>query len=529
MRKHVLVAAFLTTIAAPLVAQEKGTVEIGGFVRYTRYDKSFGTSNKRENSYGGGGRLGYFLSSKWALELDGSVNATDVTEFFAGFGSTALVYAPFHLRLNFNQKFSSGSPFTWILGVGPAYNRYGKRVVTEPGFRPPGAGSDWGVGAITGIRAMLTTWLAFRLDGTLDYIPSPNNASDEVVAQGIAAASPPSSNTNLGVQAGLSLMLGMCNKSGDGTTITPTNATVVTGGTVNFSGTATNCGKPDEVVYTVSGPGSVNATGVYTSSGAGTATVTACGRKNKLCSAATVNVTPPPPPRDTTPPTPLGRTLERCELNPATSSPRIDQPVSYTVTLFYSDGTTSTLPNAVIVAPGGTVSGNSVSWSTPGVKNVTVSCGTGAGGAGITGTATADVQRFTIVVRDSVFFMVDSTRIYRTDDQTQLNQVATVLIANPDIRLIIDGHTDSDASVRYNDRLAMNRAIAMKAYLAGRGVPVDRMTIVLRSFSECVPIATNATAEGRSLNRRAELREFGNETPGPGNASCTESARKPIP
>lgn len=525
MRKHVILAAFLTTIAAPAVAQEKGTIELGAFVKYTRYDKSFGTSSKRENSYGGGGRLGYFLSSKWELELDGSVNATDVKQFFTGFVSTALIYAPFHLRLNFNQKLGDG-PFTWILGAGPAYNRYGKRVVGEPGFRPAaGGGSDWGVGALTGVRAMLTNWLAFRLDGTLDYVPSPNNGKDVVItqAQGIQAASPPSSNTNLGVQAGLSLMLGMCNKSSDGTTISPTTATVVTGGTVNFSATATNCGKPDEVVYTVSGPGSVNAMGVYTASGTGTATVTACGRKNKLCSIATVTVTPVPTPRDTMP-GPGTRTLVRCELNPATSSPRIDQPVSYTVTLIYSDGTTGTLPNAVIVAPGGSVSGNSVSWSTPGAKNVTVSCG-----SGISGSATADVQRFTIVIRDSVFFMVDSTRIYRTDDQTQLNQVATVLIANPDIRLIIDGHTDSDHTVKYNENLGMRRANSMKAYLAGRGVPVDRMTIVLRTFGECAPIATNATAEGRQLNRRAELREFGAETPGPGNAVCAESARRPIP
>jgi outer membrane protein OmpA-like peptidoglycan-associated protein len=527
MRKHVIMAAVLATaITAPAVAQERGTIELGGFVKYTRYDKSFGTSNKRENSYGGGGRLGYFLSPKWALELDGSVNATDVEQFFTGFASTALVYAPFHLRLNFNQKLGSNSPFTWILGAGPAYNRYGKEVAGEPGFK----GSDWGVGVITGFRAMLTSWFAFRLDGTIDYIPSPNNGKADIVGQfqGIQAASPPSSNTNLGVQAGLSLMLGMCNKSGDGTTISPTTATVVTGGTVNFSGTATNCGKPDEVVFTVSGPGSVNAMGVYTASGTGTATVSACGRKNKLCSVATGNVTAPPPPRDSMP-TPTARTLTRCELNPATSSPRIDQPVSYTVTLFYSDGTTGTLPNAVIVAPGGSVSGNSVSWSTPGPKNVTVSCGTGAGGSAITGSATADVQRFTIVIRDSVFFMVDSTRIYRTDDQTQLNEVARVLIANPDIRLIIDGHTDSDHTVKYNEDLGRRRAVSMREYLRARGVPIDRMTIVIRTFGECAPIATNATDEGRQLNRRAELREFGNETPGPGNAVCAESARRGIP
>src|SRR4026208_2452910 len=82
MRKHVLVASLLALVAAPLVAQEKGTIEFGGFVKYTRYYKSFGTSNKRENSYGGGARLGYFLSKHWELEADGSINATDVKGFF---------------------------------------------------------------------------------------------------------------------------------------------------------------------------------------------------------------------------------------------------------------------------------------------------------------------------------------------------------------------------------------------------------------------------------------------------------------
>jgi outer membrane protein OmpA-like peptidoglycan-associated protein len=531
MRMHVSVVSLLVLVAAPAMAQEKGTIEIGGFVKYTHYDKSFGTSNTRENSYGGGGRLGYFFSKHWELELDGSYNATDVKQFFQGFESTALIYLPFHLRMNYNQRLGDNSPFTFILGAGPAYNRYGKRVAGEPGFRPPGAGSDWGVSGTTGIRAMLTKWLAFRLDGTIDYVPSPNNGKTEVITQGtgIVAASPPDKNLNLGVQAGLSLMLGMCNRKGDGTTISPSTANVVTGGTASFSATATNCGKPDEVIYTVSGPGSVSATGVYTASaGAGTATVTACGKHNKLCSTATVTVTAPPPPEPPAPP-PGARVLTRCELNPATSSPRIDQPVSYTVTLYFSDGTTAVLPDAVLSAPGGTVTGNSVSWSTPGGKTVVVNCGTGAGGAAVTGNATADVQRFAIVIRDSVYFMIDSTRIYRTDDQTQLAEVAKQLIAHPDIRLIIDGHADADYTVAHNATLSMNRALSMKKFLADHGVPVDRMTIVVRAFGECVPVASNATAEGRTLNRRAELHEFGNETPGPGNPICKEAGRERKP
>lgn len=517
MRRHLVMASLLALVAAPAMAQNKGTVELGGFVKFTDYDNSFGTAQKNRNSWGGGGRLGYFFGPKWALELDGSVNATDVIEFFNGFGSTALIYAPFHLRLNFNQKLGDG-PFSWILGVGPAHNRYGKRVANEPGFK----GDDWGVGALTGFRAMLTNWLAFRVDGTLDYIPSPNNGSSEIVTQfaGITASEPADKNVNLGAQAGLSLMLRMCKRDRDGTTITPTTATVTTGGTVSFSGTATNCGKADEIVYTVSGPGSIDQTGRFTATTAGNATITACGRRNRLCSTASVTINAPAPP-----PLPTGaRTLTRCEITPTTAQPRIDQPVSYTVTLYYSDGTSQPMSGATFVAAGGNINGNSVSWSTPGTKSITVDCGNG-----ITGTATVDVQQFLIVVRDSVYFNVDKTVIYRTDDQQQLNEIAKILIEHPDIRLVIDGHTDADASVRYNEPLGMNRAISMKNYLARRGVPVDRMTIILRTFSECVPVAPNATAEGRAQNRRAELREFGNEQPGPGNPTCAEAGRERNP
>src|SRR4026209_2520618 len=109
---------------------------------------------------------------------------------------------------------------------------------------------------------MLTSWLAFRVDGTLDYIWDPNNVKPAVVGQfgGISAAEPPDHNLNLGAQAGLSVMLGMCSRSKDGTTISPSTASVRAGETAAFSGTATNCGRPDQVVFTVSGPGRADPT-----------------------------------------------------------------------------------------------------------------------------------------------------------------------------------------------------------------------------------------------------------------------------
>src|SRR6185436_3785354 len=183
-----------------------------------------------------------------------------------------------HLRIVYNLRFGDG-PLFWMLGAGPALNRYGIRIPTEPGFE----GHDWGGGLSTGFRFLLTDWLALRLDGTLDYIPSPNNGRQELVEQfqGILADEPPDRNVNMGAQAGLSLMLRMCDKHNEGTTIAPTRANVAPGGMVNFTGTATHCGKPDQVVYTVSGPGSVSTTGIYTASGSGVATITACGRRNK--------------------------------------------------------------------------------------------------------------------------------------------------------------------------------------------------------------------------------------------------------
>lgn len=525
MRKSVIIAALAALAASPVLAQQGGTIEIGAFNKYTHFDKSFGTLRNRDLFEGIGGRFGVFLNHTWEIELNGSWNSNDAETFFKGYPGVELHYYPFRLHLNWNKEL--GGPFTFLLGAGPAYNRYGHDGRPGPSFK----GSDWGVTGDAGLRIRLMDWLYARADGTIDYIPKPNNGKAAIVTQfqGINAATAPKHNTNLGAEFGLSVMLGMCKKTMDGTTIAPTSATVTTGGTASFSATATNCGKPDQVVYTVSGPGNVNAMGMYTASGgAGNATVTACGAHNKLCSVATVTINAPAPPPPSENPS-GARVLTRCELNPATASPRIDQPVSYTVTLYFSDGTTAVLPNAVLSAPGGSVSGNSVSWSAPGARTVVVNCGAGANGSQVTGSATADVQRFAIVIRDSVYFQIDSTRIYRTDDQTQLAEVAKLLIAHPDIRLIIDGHADADATVAHNSTLAMNRAISMKKFLGDHGVPVDRMTIVVRSFGECVPVASNETAEGRTLNRRAELREFGNETPGPGNPICKEAGRERKP
>ena len=93
MRSHLLVTALLGMGTGQLAAQERGAFEIGGFGKYSDYSKSFEPAGKSANGYGGGGRFGYFFTRHWALEADGSYNATQVKQFFRGYASTRFRYS----------------------------------------------------------------------------------------------------------------------------------------------------------------------------------------------------------------------------------------------------------------------------------------------------------------------------------------------------------------------------------------------------------------------------------------------------
>jgi outer membrane protein OmpA-like peptidoglycan-associated protein len=73
----------------------------------------------------------------------------------------------------------------------------------------------------------------------------------------------------------------------------------------------------------------------------------------------------------------------------------------------------------------------------------------------------------------------------------------------PDTSLVILGHTDSVGTDGYNAQLSLRRAAAVMSELAKRGVNTEQMSTV--SIGESQPIATNATEQGRGLNRRVEF------------------------
>lgn len=101
--------------------------------------------------------------------------------------------------------------------------------------------------------------------------------------------------------------------------------------------------------------------------------------------------------------------------------------------------------------------------------------------------------------------------LFRSDDSVllptakeKLDQVATALQqVDANQNVVIEGHADSRGSGGYNQELSSRRAEAVRAYLASRGVPPERLLSLGKGEDE--PVASNASAEGRANNRRVEI------------------------
>ncbi|PXV68546.1 OOP family OmpA-OmpF porin [Sinimarinibacterium flocculans] len=101
-----------------------------------------------------------------------------------------------------------------------------------------------------------------------------------------------------------------------------------------------------------------------------------------------------------------------------------------------------------------------------------------------------------------VKFEFDSDRLTPAAREI-LNEVAATLQAYPNLDVELEGHTDAVGTDNYNLGLSERRAVAVKAYLEGRGITGRRMRPV--GYGESQPIASNDTEDGREENRRVEL------------------------
>jgi OmpA-OmpF porin, OOP family len=84
-----------------------------------------------------------------------------------------------------------------------------------------------------------------------------------------------------------------------------------------------------------------------------------------------------------------------------------------------------------------------------------------------------------------------------------LQEVIDYMNKNPEVKLEVQGHTDSIGSDVFNQKLSDDRANAVQKYLIGKGIAADRLKA--RGFGEARPAASNETKEGRAQNRRIEF------------------------
>lgn len=96
----------------------------------------------------------------------------------------------------------------------------------------------------------------------------------------------------------------------------------------------------------------------------------------------------------------------------------------------------------------------------------------------------------------------------------QIDKLVNFLNQYPQRRVLIEGFTDSSGSAEHNQVLSSRRADAVRARLVDMGIAPSRVQI--RGYGEADPVASNANAEGRQLNRRVEIvlsDDNGNITP----------------
>ena len=96
-----------------------------------------------------------------------------------------------------------------------------------------------------------------------------------------------------------------------------------------------------------------------------------------------------------------------------------------------------------------------------------------------------------------------NSAVPRPESTATLQQLLALLRGRPALGLIVEGHTDSQNTEEFNQKLSENRAKAVVGWLVKNGIAAARLRPA--GYGESRPVADNRTGEGRFLNRRVEV------------------------
>jgi outer membrane protein OmpA-like peptidoglycan-associated protein len=444
------VIALAVLAAAPAPGQRPGTVELGAFGRYSRFDRSLGW----DNTFGAGGRLGVFIAPGLALEASAAYVSVN------GPHNKPIQLVPINARLLYVVPLAN--QLGLLLGAGYVRNNYTNTI---------GSWED-GASALLGLRFGVANRVALRLEAIEDLFTSPFN-------QGPGA----SNNWNATVQAGLSVLFGRNGpKDGDHDGVADeldACRNTPPGDLVDDHG----CSVPSDA----DSDGVVDAVDLCLNTPPGDKVdLNGCSLPKDADRDGVSDAT------DRCPNTPLGERVnaEGCALD-SDGDGVVDA----------IDQCANTPVGTVVDAKGCALPKDS---DGDGVMDPTDKCpGTSLGErVDAIGCPVLFPERERRIVLEGVNFETASANL--TDQSyVTLNRVAASLSAHSDLQVEVAGYTDSRGSDLYNQRLSQSRADAVRGYLIRRGVAPAQLTA--RGFGETNAIDTNATANGQGRNRRVEL------------------------
>jgi outer membrane protein OmpA-like peptidoglycan-associated protein len=476
--------ALLLSTATAAAAQSAGSFEVNGFGRYTRFDDTL----RIQEEAGGGGSLAFFPLKNVAVEGEGAYTRTH-----SNVTGNPVSNIPLRARLTYHIPIG-GYSSSVRFGVGYVRNLYRKSVNFD----------DNGFTGIFGVRVGFTQSLGLRLDGTADYVRSPEaGRADNYV--------------NWGMQAGLSLLFrnssdgdkdGVANNA-DRCPGTPRGKAVDASGCAASQLDADRDRVNDELDRCPGTPAGEPVDPNGCSAGQKDADLDAIADTGDRC-----------------PGTPAGERAdaEGCSpsqkdddkdgvMNPADRCPstRPGEQVDSTGCPpgpRDSDGdgvadTTDQCPN--------TPAGEAVNsrgcprdTDTDGISDARDHCPSTPAGQPVdeNGCPILFQKGARTVVLRGVTFQTGKATL-TPSARAVLRDIATQLVENPEYRVQISGHTDNTGTRAANLRLSLARARTVETFLEANGVPLRQVSS--KGFGPDVPIASNKTAAGRAKNRRVEL------------------------
>ena len=436
-------AAFVA--ASPVHAQ--GSIEIGGFGTYTRFDESVGLTD----GGGGGARLSLFSGSGWTtfvLEAEGA--------FAQSKGTPTIRFIPARARLLYAVPV--GEMASVLLGGGGVRNDFNDGTSSA---------SEWGYTGMVGFRLRLGSYMALRVDGVYDYIANPIN-------EGVGGVE---KTVNQHIQAGLQFPLWTDRRVPERRE--PVAVPVPETRPEPVREPMPEQPRPEPKPEQPAPGPDADRDGVPDAQDACSATPAGATVDRDGCSVyRDTDWDGIIDPRDACPATPTGSEVDGrgCLLEKDGDRDGIADK---------GDRCPNTPVGERIDANGCTIVVKVDEPPPPPPP------------------APRPMER-TVTLRGVTFA---SGRAELTQSShSVLDELARQLVQASSIRLEIGGHTDSQGSHTLNVRLSLARAESVRAYLVMRGVPADRL--VARGYGPDQPIATNATPAGRAMNRRVELRRI---------------------